>query len=140
MKKQNIAILFGGAQLAYAPSVMQLYEELEKVANVTIYAEYLEHFITQKIADKNVVYYVQKEFVQPPYIKKIGYFFLRRFNKQAKRLEAAGIKLKVGYADFLRVRNFLEKGNFDRVIANDTQNLFYCSVIYYLIISLAFVS
>lgn len=129
MKRENIIILFGGTHLAYAPSITQLYEELEKVANVTIYAEYVEHFISQKIVDKNVLYFVEPEWKKPPYIKKIGYFFLRRFNKKAKKIETAGIKLKNGYPTFLRLKKLLNEGNYDRVIANDSVNLFYCSLL-----------
>ena len=129
MKKENIIILFGGAHLAYAPSVTQLYEALEEIGNVTIYAEYLEGFISQKVTDKNVIYFVEPEWKKPSYIKKIGYFFLRRFSTQAKRLEAAGMKLKVNYSSFSRLKKILKKGNYDRVIANDSLHLFYCSVL-----------
>ncbi len=127
MKKENIVILFGGAHLAYSPTVMQLYDELNKFANVTIYAEYVKAFIDQKVIDKNVVYYEAQKWVKPPFAKKIKYFFLRRFNRQAKKLEKAGLKLKEVYPDYLRIKYFLKAEKYDRVIANDTINLFYCA-------------
>ena len=126
--KEKILILFSGAHLAYSPTVIQLYDELAKVADVTILAEIIPSFIPQKLTKRNIIYFEEQPWKKPSFKKKIGYFFLRRFNKPAKRLEAAGLRLKMSYDHFNRVQTTIKKGKYDRVIALDLQNLFYCSV------------
>ncbi len=127
--KKKIAILSAGNHIAYSPTVIQLYEILSRFYTVTILAGFDKNFINQKIDDKNIEYYENEIWVKPSYTLKVKYFFLRRFNTHAKRLEAAKLRLKMDYSHFRKVKNFLKKTIYHRVIAVDVQNLFYCSVL-----------
>ena len=128
LSKEKIIILFSGTHLAYSPTVTQLYDLLSENADVTIFAEIAPGFIPQKLTDRKVIYYESKILPKASFSKKISYFFLRRFNKSAKRLESFGFKLKHDYYAFHRTEKIIRKGKYDRVIAVDVQNLFYCTV------------
>ncbi len=127
-KRQKIIILFAGTHLAYSPTILQLYEALSVQHDVTILSHIIPDFISQKPEGVNVIFYEEPVWVKPSFLKKIEYFFLRRLYSPAKKMEAAGLKLKVDYYKFLRVKNTINNGKYDRVIAVDTENLFYCSL------------
>ena len=126
--KEKIIIIFAGSHLAYSPTVTQLYDLLSEAADVTILSEIRPDFITQKLTGRKVIYFTKEVQLRTPFSKKIKYFFLRRFNKSAKRLEAFGLKLKHDYSAFHRTEKIIRQGRYDRVIAVDIQNLFYCTV------------
>ena len=128
LRKEKIIILFNGTHLAYSPTVTQLYDALSETADVTIFAEIVQGFIPQKLTGRKVVYYEDQVQPQPSFLKKIRYFFLRRFNRPAKRLEAFGFKLKRDYYAFHRTEKIIRQGKYERIIAVDIQNLFYCTV------------
>ena len=128
IRKEKIIILFAGAHLAYSPTITQLYDALSEAADVTIFAETDPGFIPQKLTERKVIYFEDAVQPKPTFSKKIRYFFLRRFNKPAMRLEAMGFKLKNDYYRFRRTEKIIQEGKYDRVIAVDVKNLFYCSV------------
>jgi len=127
-KREKIVILFAGTHLAYSPTILQLYDALSLNNDVTILAHIIPEFISQKPTGVNVIYYEEPVWKKPSILKKIEYFFLRRFHAPAKKMEAAGLKLKLDYHKFLRVKNLLNNGGYDRIIAVDLENLFYCSL------------
>ena len=127
-KKEKIVILFAGAHLAYSPTILQLYDALSIDNDVTILSHIIPAFIAQKPEGVNAVFYEEPVWEKPSAIKKIKYFFLRRLYKPAKKMEEAGLKLKMDYYKFVRVRNFVNQGKYDRIIALDIENLFYCSL------------
>lgn len=128
LSKEKIIILFSGTHLAYSPTVTQLYDILSETADVTIFAAIVQGFIPQKLTGRKVIYYEDEVQPKASFFKKIRYFFLRRFNNPAKRLESFGFKLKHDYYAFHRTEKIIRQGKYDRVIAVDIQNLFYCSV------------
>ncbi len=128
-KRQKIIILFSGAHLAYSPTVLQLYYALAVQNDVCILSQLIPDFIAQKPRGVHVVYYEEPVWKKPPFHKKIHYFFLRRFNAAAKGIERAGLKLKLEYHKFTRVKKIIKAGRYDRIIAVDLENLFYCSLL-----------
>lgn len=100
-KREKIIILFAGTHLAYSPTILQLYDALSLNNNVTILAHIIPAFISEKPEGVNVIYYEEPVWKKPSFLKKIGYFFLRRFYTPAKKMEAAGLKLKFDYYKFL---------------------------------------
>ena len=48
-EREKILILFNGEHIAYSPTVIQLYDELQKKYDVTITAEYPYSFNNQKL-------------------------------------------------------------------------------------------
>ena len=128
-QRQRIIILFAGTHLAYSPTITQLYDALAESADVTILAETVPGFIDEKLEGRNVIYFENEGKSKISFSQKLKYFFLRRFNGHAKKLEAAGFKLKLEYAHFILVKHTLQKGHYDRVIAVDLHNLFYCSLL-----------
>ncbi|MCY7290620.1 MAG: hypothetical protein LH615_00405, partial [Ferruginibacter sp.] len=76
----------------------------------------------------NAVFYEEPVWEKPSALKKVHYFFLRRFNRSAKKMEAAGLKLKMDYHKFVSVKNFVTQVRYDRIIAVDIENLFYCTL------------
>ena len=127
-KKEKIIILFAGAHLAYSPTILQLYDALSVNNDVTILSQIIPDFISQKPEGVNVIFYEEPVWEKPSFLKKIEYFFLRRLYAPAKKMEAAGLKLKLDYSKFLRVKNIIRSGKYDRVLAVDMENLFYCSL------------
>ncbi|MCY7292186.1 MAG: hypothetical protein LH615_08385, partial [Ferruginibacter sp.] len=127
-KREKIVILFAGAHLAYSPTILQLYDALSIENDVTILSQIITDFIAQKPEGVNAVFYEEPVWEKPSALKKVHYFFLRRFNRSAKKMEAAGLKLKMDYHKFVRVKNFVTQGRYDRIIAVDIENLFYCTL------------
>lgn len=127
-KKEKIIILFAGAHLAYSPTILQLYDALSVNHEVTILSHIIPDFISQKPEGVNVIFYEEPVWKKPSFLKKIEYFFLRRLYAPAKKMEAAGLKLKLDYYKFIRVKKIIDNGKYDRIIAVDMENLFYCSI------------
>jgi hypothetical protein len=129
-KKERIIILFAGTHLAYSPTILQLYDALSGNNHVTIIAQMIPSFIDQKPEGVNVIFYEEPVWEKPSFLKKVEYFFLRRLYRPAKKMEAAGLKLKLDYYKFIRVKKIIDQGKYDRVIAVDMENLFYCSLMH----------
>jgi len=127
--RPKILILFAGTHLAYSPTITQIYDALAEQADVTILAQQAPGFIDEKLEGRMVTYFENQPKEKIPFSRKIKYFFLRRFNGPAKKLEAAGFKLKHEYDHFLRVKELMKDGAYDRIIAVDLQNMFYCSLL-----------
>ncbi len=128
-QRQRIIILFAGTHLAYSPTITQLYDALSETTDVTILAETFPGFIDEKLEGRQVDYFENNGKSKISLSEKLIYFYLRRFNAHAIKLEAAGFKLKMEWAHFMLVKNTLQKGHYDRVIAVDLHNLFYCSLL-----------
>ena len=128
-QRQRIIILFAGTHLAYSPTITQLYDALAEMADVTILAETIPGFIDEKLKGPKVIYFENKGKSKISFSEKLKYFFLRRFNRHAGKLEAAGFKLKMEWAHFMLVKDTLQKDHYDRVIAVDLHNMFYCSLL-----------
>ena len=129
IQRQRIIILFAGTHLAYSPTITQLYDALAETADTTILAETVPGFIDEKLEGRQVIYFQNEGKSRTSLSEKLKYFFLRRLNGHAKKLEAAGFKLKLEYAHFILVKNILQKGHYGRVIAVDLHNMFYCSLL-----------
>ena len=132
-RKEKIIILFAGTHLAYSPTITQLYDALSLFADVTILAEIAPQFIPQKLTGRNVIYFEEEPL--PPHPGRLPFWprkrnkFLKKYDRQTKMLEAVGLTLEQHLGPFNRVKRTIKEGKYDRVIALDMQNLFFCSVL-----------
>ena len=131
-RKEKILILFAGTHLAYSPTITQLYDALALFADVTILAEIAPQFISQKLTGRNVIYFEEQPLPPPPgrlpFWRRKRNKFLKKYDRQVKMLESVGLTLERHLGPFNRIKNTIKKGKYDRVIALDMENLFFCSV------------
>lgn len=126
--KEKILILFEGTHLAYAPTVIQLYDALSKKYDVLIIAEMEQLFSAQELSGRNVRYYDYKkkkyDFIYKPY-----YALLSHISKPEKVLKSKGFKMRVYANRFLLIKRLLGANKYKRIIAVDVKNLFFCSLL-----------
>ncbi len=128
VNKKNILILFDGQHLAFSPTTTQLYDMLSVDYTVTILAESSTNFIKEKLAGRNVIYYrvIRRK---PTFIYKLYYYFLAAFNNEAKYLRKNKIKFPEYFYRYRLTKKIVESGDYDKVIAVDIKNLFYCTLL-----------
>jgi len=127
-KKENILIFFDGAHLAFSPTTIQLYDELEKTHHVTIIAQDPEVLNGQKLNNRNVVYY--KYFSVPTrHLYWLLFKLLLVFNKEAKKIKASGLGHKDYFFTYLFLKKYLKRNKVDRIICLDICNLFFCQML-----------
>ena len=126
--KKNILVLFDGQHLAFSPTVTQLYDMLSVDHTVTILAENSTGFIKEKLTGRNVIDYrvIRRK---PTFIYKVYYFLLAAFNSEAKYLRKKKIKFPEYHYRYRLTKKLLERGVYDKVIAVDIKNLFYCTLL-----------
>lgn len=126
--KEKILILFEGTHLAYAPTVIQLYDALSEKYDVLIIAEMEQLFSAQELSGRNVRYYNYKkkkyDFIYKPY-----YTLLSHISKPEKVLKNKGFKMRVYANRFLLIKRLLRANKYKRIIAVDVKNLFFCSLL-----------
>lgn len=125
--KKKILILFEGQHLAFSPTIKQLYDHLAKENSVTILAQTSERFIKEKLSGCDVIYYkvIRRK---PTFIFKTYYFLLALFDAEVSLLRKNGIKFHEYYYRFRLTKKIIQQGGFDRIIATDLKNLFYCTL------------
>jgi glycosyltransferase involved in cell wall biosynthesis len=126
--KKNMLVLFDGQHLAFSPTITQLYDMLSIDHKVTILAESSTSFIKEKLTGRNVIYY-QVIRRKPTFIYKLYYFFLTTYNSEAKYLRKKKIKFPEYWYRYRLTKKIIESGEYDRIIAVDIKNLFYCTLL-----------
>lgn len=127
-QSDKILILFEGHHLAYSPTVIQLYDALAATHQVTVLAERSEKFIKQKLSGREVIYYTIKR-RKPTFIYKAWYLLLSLFDPEARLLRKQQVKFQEYRYRFRLVKQLIRSGLYQRVIAVDLKNLFYCSLL-----------
>ena len=125
--KKKILILFEGQHLAFSPTIKQLYDHLAKENSVTVLAQTSETFIKEKLSGCEVIYYkvIRRK---PTFIYKIYYFLLAIFNAEVSLLRKKAIKFPEYYYRYRLTKKIIQQGGYDRIIATDIKNLFYCTL------------
>ncbi len=125
--KKKILILFEGQHLAFSPTIKQLYDILSKENSVTVLAQTSESFIKEKLTGCEVIYYkvIRKK---PTFIYKFYYFLLTFFDAQVSLLRKNGIKFPEYFYRYRLTKKIIQEGGYDRIIATDIKNLFYCTL------------
>ncbi len=125
--KKKILILFEGQHLAFSPTIKQLYDHLAKEHSVTVLAQTSESFIKEKLAGCEVIYYkVIRN--KPTFIYKFYYFLLAFFDAEVSLLRKKGIKFPEYYYRYRLTKKIIQQGGYNRIIATDIKNLFYCNL------------
>jgi glycosyltransferase involved in cell wall biosynthesis len=128
-ERKKILILFDGGHIAYSPTIAQLYNELEKDFEVTVFTQDPNDF------SKNVQLPYRLEMYSMPgrisrLFYKIMYKFLLLFNDEAKQINK---HLKGKHVDyffrFLRIKKYVKQKKFDKIICVDLKNLFFVNTV-----------
>lgn len=127
-KRENILILFHGEHIAYAPTVIQLYDMLSAKYSVTIAAQYPVGFNDQKLENRNVVYHRFYQ-VKSRYFYLLLFPLIALFNKEARYFKKNKINYKQYFFRFLFIKRQLRKNKYKKVISVDNMNLLFCSIL-----------
>lgn len=128
--RDKILILFEGGHIAYSPTVLQLYNELEKEYDVTIFAQDPSVFTNQRPPGNNILYYQYRYGKSRYFFGTVFRILLFLGNKQAKVFNNKNEGYWFDY--FFRFRplqKLLKKGNYFRVISVDIKNLYFCTLL-----------
>jgi len=127
-QREKILILFNGEHIAYSPTVIQLYDELQKQYDVTITAEYPRSFNNQKLENRNVLYHKYYH-VKGRYFYLILFYLISLFNKEARLFKKNGLNYKQYYFKYQFVKKIIKKNQYKTIISVDILNLVFCSLL-----------
>jgi hypothetical protein len=125
-EREKILILFNGEHIAYSPTVIQLYDELQKKYDVTITAEYPRSFNNQKLENRNVLYH-KFYHVKGRYFYWILFQIVSIFNREAKLFKKNKLNYKEYFFKFLFVKKTIKKHHYKAIISVDILNTVFCS-------------
>jgi glycosyltransferase involved in cell wall biosynthesis len=126
-KRKKILLFFDGSHLAYSPTVTQVYDALSDNFEVTILAEDPRNVTNQRLSNRSVVYY-RYATGGIRYLYILLFKFLSVFNKDVKALRENKFDASI-LSEFLLLKRLLKKNRYERVIAVDIKNLFFCSLL-----------
>ena len=126
--KKKITILFYGAHLSYSPTIIGLYDRLEKHFDVSVVAESPAEFDNQPLTNRRVVYKPRLPGKKQLKLLSAVYSLRAAFDGEIAQLKRMGLKAHVT-RDFLFVREFLASEKPDILLAVDFQNLLYAQVL-----------
>ncbi len=128
--RERILILFEGPHLAFAPSIAQLYRELEKWYDVTIFALTPSGITDQKPIREKVIYYNYEYGWFKRSYYKVLYRILLLF--KVKKTSQFNSKFKGElweyFSRYRKLERLIRKERYKRIISVDIKNLFYCSL------------
>lgn len=127
-RKERILILFNGEHIAYSPTVIQLYDELQKKYEVTITAEHPRSFNNQKLENRNVLYH-RYYHVKGRYFYWLLFQVVSFFSKEARLFKKSGLNYKQYYFKFLFIKKIIKKYQYKTIISVDILNLVFCSLL-----------
>lgn len=129
IEKKKILILFEGPHIAYSPTVIQLFDFLNKEFDVYIYLFYTSESQKLNIADK-FIYFKHNTGVKQ-YISYIFYKILLILKDKIVINYNNVIKGKANqfFYRFKPLSKLIKEEKFDRIISVDIQNLLYCSLL-----------
>lgn len=129
-KKQQILILFDGPHIAYSPAVAQLHKALSANFNLTVFTQNPGDFSKNTTLPFAVEVFNYKNGISKIFYR-ISFKLVSLFNKEAKRI-GKNIGGKNVYVDyffrFLKIREYIASGKFDKIICVDLKNLFFVNV------------
>ena len=126
--RKKILILFNGPHLAYSPTTLQLHEALSKDYDVTIIAQNPNDYSGQH-ADLKNVYYQNYYNVKGRKWFNFKFNVLSFFSPKAKIFKSYKLNYRDYFFKYKYLKNHLRKHVYDRIIANELPNLFYCSLL-----------
>ncbi len=124
-EREKILILFEGAHIAYSPTIAQLYGELEKNFEVTIFTQDPKDFTTDYTVPYRLALY------KPPRrFSKLFYWLLFQtvalFNTEARKINKHLTGKHVDYFfRYLKIKEYIQQKKFDKIICVDLKNLFF---------------
>jgi glycosyltransferase involved in cell wall biosynthesis len=127
-KREKILILFNGEHIAYSPTVIQLYDELQKKYDVTVTAEYPHSFNNQKLANRNVLYH-RFYHVKGRYFYWILFQFISLFNYEAKLFKKNQLNYKEYFFKFRFIKKIIHQHEYKTIISVDILNAVFCSIL-----------
>ena len=102
-RKERILILFNGEHIAYSPTVIQLYDELQKIC-CNNYCRTSKSFNNQKLENRNVLYH-KFYHVKGRYFYWILFQILSVFNEEAKFFKRNNLNYKEYFLNFYLQKN-----------------------------------
>lgn len=127
-KREKILILFNGEHIAYSPTVIQLYDELQKKYDVTITAEYPHNFNNQKLENRNVLYH-RFYHVKGRYLYWILFQIASMFNNEARIFKKNKLNYKEYFFKFLFIKKIIKRHQYKAIISVDILNAVFCSLL-----------
>lgn len=127
-EREKILILFNGEHIAYSPTVIQLYDELQKKYDVTVTAEHPRSFNNQKLDNRNVLYHKYYH-VKGRYFYWVLFQMLSIFNSEARFFKKNGLNYKQYFFKFLFVKNIINNHHYKTIISVDILNIVFCSIL-----------
>ncbi len=127
--KKKILILFEGPHIAYSPTVIQLFDFLDKEYDVYIYLFYNVESQKLAIADKFIYFKHNNKLEQYFYFIYFKLLLFLKFEKVIKYNNSIPGKSNQFFYRFKPLSNLIIKEKFDRIISVDIQNLLYCSLL-----------
>src|ERR1700743_164442 len=125
--QKKILIIFDGPHLAYSPTTAQLYKELKKDFDVTIFARdpFKFSFKNNITLPYQLIIYKEPTRVVA-YFYKILHLFVLLFAKKAKEIEKIFKNSSSDYfRRFLKIEKIIATKEFDKIICIDLKNLFF---------------
>src|SRR5450432_916721 len=127
-KREKILILFNGEHIAYSPTVIQLYDELQKKYDVTVIAEHPRSFNNQKLDNRNVLYHKYYH-VKGRYFYWMLFQIISLFAREAKFFKKNKLNYKQYFFKFLFVKNIIKQHQYKTIISVDILNLVFCTIL-----------
>ena len=125
---KKILIIFPDTHLAYSPTVIQLYDFLTIKNSVVIIAPEPKVFNNQKVSNRTVVYYNDKNvsgFIR--YFYRIYFELILWLKGETRFKNYFGKNYNFYFFTFNVIKKHLKKNRYDRIIAVDLSSLSICS-------------
>jgi len=126
--RDKILILFNGEHIAYSPTVIQLYDELQKKYDVTITAEHPRSFNNQKLENRNVLYH-RFYHVKGRYFYWILFQLISLFNRDVKLFRKNKLNYKEYFFKFRFIKRIIQQHTYKAIISVDILNAVFCSIL-----------
>lgn len=127
-EREKILILFNGEHIAYSPTIIQLYDLLQKDYDVTLTAEFPRSFNNQKLENRNVLYH-KFYHVKSRYLYWALFQWATTFNKEAKFFKKKGLNYKEYFFKFHFIKKIIQRHSYKRIISVDILNAVFCCIL-----------
>jgi hypothetical protein len=127
-EREKILILFHGEHIAYSPTLLQLYDILEKKYDVTVTAELPHNYNNLKIENRNILYH-KFHHVKSRYFYWVLFQILLIFSKEARLFKKNKLNYKQYLFKFRFIKNIIKQNNFKTIISVDILNAVFCSIL-----------
>lgn len=127
-ERGKILILFHGEHIAYSPTLLQLYDILQKKYDVTVTAEHPHNYNNLKIENRNILYH-KFYHVKSRYFYWILFQIILIFSKEARLFKKNKLNYKQYFFKFRFIKNIIRQNNFKTIISVDILNAVFCSIL-----------